>query len=103
MDLIDEQDDVAALVNFLKNLLQAFLKVTAVAGTGNQRTQVKRVQLLVLESFWDLAVNNVQRQALNHCGLTNARLTDEHWVVLGAAREHLHDALNLGLAAHDGV
>ena len=103
VDLVDEQDDVPALVNFFKNLLQAFLKVTAVAGTGDQRTQVKRVKLLVLKGFWDLAVDNVQRQALNYSGLTNAGLTDEHRVVLRAAREHLHDALNLRLAANDGV
>ena len=103
VDLIDEQDDVAALVNLLEHLLQAFLKVTAVTGAGNQGAQVERVKLLVLEGLWNLAVDDVERQALNDGGLTNARLTDEDRVILRTARQHLHDALYLGLTANDRI
>ena len=35
--------------------------------------------------------------------LANAGLSDEHRVVLGAARQHLHDALDLFLSTDDGV
>src|SRR5699024_6137661 len=38
VDLVDEQDDIAALVNLLQHLLQALFEVTAVTGTGHQRT-----------------------------------------------------------------
>ena len=103
VDLVDEQDDVAALVNLLEHLLQALLEVTAVTGTGDEGSQVQRVQLLVLEGLRDAAIDDVQRQALDDRGLADARLADEHRVVLGAAREHLHDALDFLLAADDGV
>ena len=43
------------------------------------------------------------RQAFDDGGLADAGLTDEHRVVLGAARQHLHDALDLALAADDRV
>src|SRR5699024_7767958 len=36
VDLVDEQDDVAAGADLLEHLLQALLEVTAVAGAGDQ-------------------------------------------------------------------
>src|SRR5204862_3887495 len=35
--------------------------------------------------------------------LADARLTDQHRVVLGAPREDLHDPLDLGLTTDDGI
>ena len=49
VQLVDEQDDVAAGADLLEHLLQALLEVTAVAGAGDQRAEVERVELLVLE------------------------------------------------------
>ena len=42
-------------------------------------------------------------QALDDGGLADAGLAQQHRVVLGAAREDLHDPLDLGLAADDRV
>ena len=42
-------------------------------------------------------------EALDDGRLADAGLADEHRVVLGAAGEDLHDPLDLGLAADDGV
>jgi hypothetical protein len=50
VDLVDEQDDVAAGADLLEHLLEALLEVTAVAGTGDQRAQVEGVELLVLRA-----------------------------------------------------
>lgn len=103
VDLVDEQDDVAALVDLLEHLLQALLEVTAVAGARDQGTQVQGVNLLIAQGLRNLAVDDVQGQALDDGGLTHARLANEHRVVLGAAGEHLHDALDLAGAADNGV
>src|SRR5699024_8512053 len=103
VDLVDEQDDVATLVDLLEYLLQALLEVTAVAGASNQGTQVQGVNLLIAQGLRDLAVDDIQGQALDDGGLTHTRFTDEHRVVLGAAGEHLHDAFDLAGAADDGV
>ena len=85
VDLVDEQNDVAALVDLLQHLLQALFEITTVTRTSDQRTQVQRIQLLILQRFRYLAVNNIQGQALNHGSLTDAWVTDQHWVVLRAA------------------
>ncbi len=103
VQLVDEQDDVAAGVDLLEHLLQAFLEVTAVAGARDQRAQVQRVELLVLQRLGDLAVHDRLRQALDDGGLADAGLADQHRVVLGAPAQHLHHPLDFLLAADDRV
>ena len=103
VQLVDEQDDVAAGVDLLEHLLEAFLEVTAVAAAGHQRTQIQGVELLVLQRFGDLAVHDGLCEALHDRGLTDAGLTDQHRVVLGAPGQHLHDPLDFLLPADDRV
>ena len=99
MELVDEQDDVAALGDLLHHLLQALLELAAVLRAGDQRGQVERVDLLVLEQLGHLGAGDALGQALDDGRLADAGLADQHRVVLGAAREDLHDPLDLGLAA----
>lgn len=103
VQLVDEQDDVTAGVDLLEDLLEAFLEVTAVAAARHQRSEVEGVELLVLERLGHLAVDDRLREALDDGGLADAGLADQHRVVLGAAGQHLHDPLDLFLAADDGV
>ena len=58
VDLVDEQDDVAAGTDLLEDLLQALFEVTAVRRAGHQRTQVKGVELLVLDRLGNLALDD---------------------------------------------
>src|ERR1700748_129525 len=103
VQLVDEENDVAALGDLLHHLLEALLELAAVLGTGDQRSPVERVDLLVLQKLRHLAARDALGQALDHGGLADARLADQHRVVLRAAREDLHDPLDLVLTAHDRV
>ncbi len=103
VQLVDEQDDVAALGDLLHHLLQALLELTAVLRARDQGRQVERVDLLALEQLGDLAVRDPLRQAFDDGGLADAGLANQHGVVLGPAREDLHDPLDLGLATDDRV
>ena len=103
VDLVDEQDDVAAGADLLEHLLQALLEVTAVARAGDQRAQVERVELLVLERLGHLALDDLLGQPLDDRGLADAGLADQHRVVLGPAGQHLHDPLDFLLPADDRV
>ena len=85
MNLVDEQDNIAAGANLLEHLLEAFLKVTAVPGARNQGTQIQGVKVLIFESFGDIAMYDGLRQALNDGGFADTGFTDKHGVVLGAA------------------
>src|SRR3954463_10864071 len=91
VQLVDEQDDVAALGDLLHHLLEALLELAAVLRAGDQGRQVQRVDLLALEDLRHVRVRDALGEAFDHGGLADARLADEHGVVLRAAREDLHD------------
>ena len=103
VDLVDEQHDVPARLDLLEHLLQTLLEVTTVAGTRNERAQVEGVDLLVTQGFGNVAAHDGLTQALDDGRLADAGLADQHRVVLGAPREHGHDALDLLLASDDRV
>src|SRR5699024_9989084 len=103
VDLVDEQDDIAALVDLLEHLLEALLEVTAVPRARDQRAEVQVVELLVLERLRHLAVDDGLRQPLDDRRLADAGLADEHGAALGAPGAHLHDALHLLGAPHHGI
>ena len=103
VQLVDEQDDVAAGLDLLEHLLEALLEVAAIAGAGDERAEVERVDLLALEGLGDLLADDVLRQPFDDGGLADARLADQHRVVLGPARQDLHHALDLFLAADHRV
>src|SRR4051812_13594894 len=103
VDLVDEDDDVAARADLLEDLLQPLLEVTAVAAAGHERPEIEGVELLVLERLGHLALDDVLGQALDDGGLADAGLADEDGVVLGAAGQHLHDPLDLLLTPDDRV
>ena len=96
-------DDVAAGTDLLEDLLQPLLEVTAVAAARHQRAEVEGVQLLVLERLRHLALDDRLGQAFHDGGLADARLAHEDGVVLGPARQDLHDPLDLLLATDDWV
>ena len=103
VQLVDEQDDVAAGLDLLQHLLEALLEVAAVAAAGDERAEVERVELLVVQRLGHVVADDVLGEALDDGGLADAGLADQHRVVLGAAAEHLHDPLDLALAPDDRV
>ena len=103
VDLVDEEEDVAAGPDLLEDLLQPLLEVAAVAGSGDERPQVERVELAVVERLGDLVGDDALGQTFDDGGLADARLTDQHRVVLGATGEDLHHPLDLAGTADDRV
>src|SRR3989441_893989 len=103
VELVDEQDDVAALGDLLHHLLEALLELAAVLRTGDERSEVERVDLLVLQQLGNLIGGDARREPLDDSGLTDAGLADQHGIVLRAARQDLHHALDLRLAADDRI
>ena len=104
MQLVDEQDDLAlGVLDLLQNRLEAFLELAAVLGAGDQRAQVERDDLLVLERLRHVAADDALGQTLGDGRLADARLADQDRVVLGAAGQDLDDAADLLVAADDRI
>ena len=82
VELVDEEDDVAALGDLLHDLLQALLELPAVLRAGDERGEVERVDLLALQELGHLARCDPLSEALDDGGLADAGLADQHRVVL---------------------
>ena len=104
VELVDEQDDPAVRVlDLLQDGLQALLELAAELRAGDERAQVERDDALVLERLGHVAADDALRQALDDGRLADAGLADEDRVVLGPARQDLHDPADLVVAADDRV
>ena len=101
--LIDEQDDVAGVLDLLDALLQAVLELAAVLAARHKGGHVEREQAFAAQDIGHLVGHDELRQALGDGGLAHAGLADEQRVVLLAAGEDLHDALDLAGAADNRV
>ena len=94
MQLIDEDDGVLRLHQLLHDGLQPLLKLAAILRACNDQRKIERQHALVCEEARHLAVGNLLRQPFDDRGLTNARLADQHRIVLRPAAENLDDALD---------
>ena len=75
--------------------LEALFEIAAEPRAGKQRAGVEREDLGVLQRALHVVVEQPRGEPLGHGGLADARLADEHRVVLAAAAEHLDGALQL--------
>ena len=89
--------------DFGEHGLQPLLELAAIFRAGDQRAHVERHQLLVLQRFGHVAIDDAQRQALGDRGLADAGLADQHRIVLGAARQHLDRAADFVVAADNRI
>ncbi len=95
MQLVDEGDDLPGRVlDVVEHGLEPFLEFAAVLGAGHHRTQVQADDGLVAQALGYVAGDDALGQTFHDGGLADARLADQHRVVLGATGEHLHDAAN---------
>jgi hypothetical protein len=103
MEFVNEKHAVTGGFYFLDNLLDPFLKFAAVLCPGYERPHIKGNEAPVLQCFGDIAGDDAVRQAFHNSGLTDARLTDERGIVLGAAAEYLDNPLDFLHTSDDRV
>ncbi len=95
VELVDEHDDVRVLGQLLHDRLEALFELAAILRAGDDQGDVEGEDALVGEEVRDVAVDDLLRQPFDDGGLADARLADQHRVVLGAAAQHLLDPLEL--------
>ncbi len=104
VNLVDKEDNPAvALGNLVDNALQALLKLALVFCTGNQRTHIQRVQLLVFQVLRHVAAHDTLSQALHDSRLTGTRFANQYRVVLRTSRQNLKHAANLLITSDNRV
>src|SRR5664279_6584014 len=104
MQLINEQDDLPLrLLNLFQYRLQAIFEFAAILSAGQHRAQIERYHALVLQLLRNVARYDALRQTFNDRGLTHARFANQHGIVLGPARKHLHHATYFLVAPDHGI
>ncbi len=104
MELVDEQDDLAlGLAYLVHDGLHALLELAAELGARHHGAEVEGNDALILECPRNVCGDDLLRETLCDGGLADARVADEHRVVLRPAAQDLDDALDLVVAADDGI
>src|SRR5712691_7412713 len=86
MQLVDEYDVTPfSCRDLFENRLEPLLEFPAELGARDERTDIERDEMLVLQRIRYVAVDDALRQPLDDRRLAHAGLADEHRVVLGPA------------------
>ena len=83
--------------------LQPLLEIAAIAGAGQQRAHVERVDHRRLEHVGDVALDDLAGEAFGDGGFADAGIADIERVVLRPAAEDLHRAVDLRHAADQRI
>ncbi len=100
VQLVDEQNHVAAGgFDFAEHGLEPVFEFAAIFGAGDQRAHVERDDAFVLQALRHVALHDAQGQPFGDGRLADARLADQHRIVLRAPREDLDHAADFLVAA----
>jgi hypothetical protein len=104
VQLVDEDDQLAlGLLDLAEDGLQPLLELAAVLRAGEEGADVELPDALALQPLRHVARDDPLREALDNRRLADARVADQHGIVLRAARQDLNDAADLVVAADDRV
>ena len=102
--LVDKQNVGACRGgHFLQHGLEALLELAAIFGARDQRAKIEREEFLVVQALRHVAVDDAQREPLDDRGLADARLADQHRIVLGPARQHLDGSADFLIAPNHRI
>ena len=104
MNLINEQNHVAFAVRKLfHDTSEALLELAAVFRPGHQRSHVELNYSLLSQRLWHQPRSYLNGKPLDDRSFADTGVADQHGVTFRPATQHLHDALDLFLAANDGI
>ena len=104
VQLVDEEHDLAlAELDLVEHRLEPLLELAAVFRSGEERADVERPDALALQPLGDVAGDDPLREPFDDRRLPDARLADQHGIVLRPARQHLDRPADLLVAADHRV
>src|SRR5579871_2448903 len=103
MDFVDEQDRAFDGFELLDDRLQPLLEIAAITGARDQRAHVEGVDGRCPQNLGHLAFDDLAREALGYCRLSNAGIAHEKRIVLLPPAENLDGALDLRFASDQRI
>ena len=96
MQLVDEEDHVAfRFLDLFNDCLEPVFEFSAVLRAGDHGAEIERYDALVLKAFRNVPLDDPPGQTFDDGRLADARLADQHRIVLRPARQDLNDAPDL--------
>ena len=77
-----------------QNFLQSLLKLPAIFRPRNHRRQIQLKKSPALQKFGNFIISNPLRQTLNDRSFTNARLSNQRWIILTPPTQNRDHSLN---------
>ena len=99
VQLVDKEDDVAALLRRRDNALDSFLKLASEFGSGDQKCQVQRINLRAEQRGRHVAAGDAHGQPFRQCGFADARFAQQQRIVLHLFAENLNHGVKLRFPA----
>jgi len=103
VQLINKDDGVLALHQFLHDGLEPLFELSAVFGSGDNQRKVQRENALIGEEWWNIAIGDTLREPFNDGGLADAGLSDKHRIVLGAPAKNLNDPIDFAFTPNQWI
>ena len=103
VDFVDEENRVGLILQLFQHGLQPLLEIAPVFGPGQQGAHVERINHRLRQHIGHCSLGDAPCQAFGDRGLADTGFTHQQRIVLAPATEDLHDPLDLGLAADQGI
>src|SRR3989338_772243 len=104
VDLVDEEHHFAfGALDLLHDGFETLLELAAIFRPGDERSRVKRCELLSFERFRHVAACDTLGEPFRDRGFADTRFADQYRIIFRAAGEDLDDAADLVIASDDRV
>ena len=95
MNFVNEQQDIAGLVQLVQHVFHPLLKFAPVLGARHHAADIQAQHPLAQQHFRHIPLGNPLRQAFRHRAFAHSRFPDQHRIVLRPADQNLNNPLNL--------
>ena len=103
VDFIDDEDDIAALLDLADQALHTAFKLATELGTGHKGSQIQQEHFLIPQLVGHFPGGDPLGKTFRNSGLTDTGLTDETGIVLLAAVQNLNHTLGFHITADDFI
>ena len=103
MELVDEEEDVAILLDLIHDRFDPLFELAAVFCAGDHERQIERDQFFLAQIVGNFSSDDRLGKPFDNRCFSNARFSDENGVVFAAAAEDQDQPFDFFSAADHGI
>src|SRR5262245_35713212 len=103
MDLVNKQDRVRMLLQFVDDRLESLFEISSIACAGKYRSHIECAHLCIFQYLGNIAFADLQCEAFGQRRLTNTGLADIQRIILLSPAKNLDRSLDLGHTPDDRI